>query len=96
MKQNLKLVTLALLVMIQLNVNVYCVSYMYPGAFLMPHTWFEIYRNKMMDHELKANLYKYLKSKKHSIIIGKRGLENSEEFNIFKYLKERDMMDNSK
>lgn len=51
-------------------------GYIFPSTLTKSKTWFEIYRDNLMDNELKANLFKYLKAKKHSMIIGKR---NSKE-----------------
>lgn len=68
--------------MFQVNVNADLLSYLFPSAFIMPKTWLEIYKDKMMDNELKANLFKYLKAKKHSMIIGKRSSFKKEYFDF--------------
>ncbi|RMZ94596.1 hypothetical protein BpHYR1_036282 [Brachionus plicatilis] len=59
-------------------------SYLFPSALAMPNTLVEIYKDNMMDNELKANLFKYLKAKKHSMIIGKRNSFEKTKNHYFK------------
>lgn len=65
-------IVLAFFVMIQMSVKADFFGFIFPSTVTKPKTWFEIYKYNLMDNELKANLFKYLKAKKHSMIIGKR------------------------